>query len=323
MPSPSKSLATLRPDIAGSFMEYELAADQQGFIAHRVLPVFEVAKKSGTFGRIPIEQLLQKRETLRGPGGAYNRGAFTFEDESYGCQEHGLEEPVDDTEAEMYAEYFDAEETAGLRAFDAVLRSAEERASDTLFNATTFTPRTVTNEWDDFTNATPVDDVEAAVRDVWEASGLWPNGLILNRLVFRNLRFCEQIIEKIASSGAGQSVKPGKITVQQLAEVFDLDQIIVAGTPKNTADEGQSVSIAPIWSSEYAMVARIATRPRDIREPCLGRTFHWGEDGSQIGGTVESYRDEGIRSDVIRVRHDVHEKILYVAAAKLLDNITT
>mgnify|MGYP007073203575 FL=1 len=38
---------------------------------------------------------------------------------------------------------------------------------------------------------------------------------------------------------------------------------------------------------------------------------------------VESYRDESVRSDIIRSRHDVDEIVLYAEAADLMDNITT
>ena len=46
-------------------------------------------------------------------------------------------------------------------------------------------------------------------------------------------------------------------------------------------------------------------------------------DGSSIGGTVESYRDENVRANIIRVRHDVDELVLYPQAGHLLSNITT
>jgi hypothetical protein len=38
---------------------------------------------------------------------------------------------------------------------------------------------------------------------------------------------------------------------------------------------------------------------------------------------VESYREEQTRSDIIRVRHDVDELVLYKDAGFLLGNITT
>ncbi len=69
------------------------------------------------------------------------------------------------------------------------------------------------------------------------------------------------------------------------------EHIIVAGTSKNAAKEGQAATPAQIWSGEYAMVCKIATSV-DMREPCIGRCFHWSADGSSIGGTVETYRDE-------------------------------
>lgn len=326
MPSPSSSLATLRPDIAGSFMEFDLAMDRAGFVWNRVLPVIDVNKASGVFGKIPIEQLLQSRNTNRAPGAGYSRGNFTFTDVSFATTEHGAEEPVDDRESTLYNNYFDAEAIAGQRAMDAVLRNAEKRVSDLIFNSTTWAGAAlttgVTNEWDDAASATPIADVNAAVKRVWDGSGIWANALIINRRVFRNLRNCDDIKEAIQSAGAGSATKQSDITAAMLAQVFDLDFVIVAGSAKNTANEGQSASISPIWSDEYAMVCRIATS-NDIKEPCIGRVFHWGEDGSSVLGTVESYREESIRGNVIRVRHDVCEKVLYPEVGHLLSNITT
>lgn len=329
MPAPSSSLATLRPDIAESFVEFDLVANMGGFIGTEVFKTVEgLASQAGTFGKIPLEQLLQKRDTRRAPGSGYSRGNFRFETATYACEEHGAEEPVDDRLRQMYLEYFDAEVIAGLRARSAVMVNAEQRIADAVFNTTTWTgsglTTAITNEWDSnhTTNAVPINDVEAAVNKVYDASGLWPNALVINRRVFRNLRNLDQIIDRIESSGAGSPSKPSDITVQMLAQVFDLDYVLVAGGTTNTANEGQAATPGQIWSSEYAMVCRIATT-NDFAEPCIGRTFHWSADGSSIGGTVESYRDEPVRADIIRVRHDVDELVLYAQAGHLLSNVTT
>lgn len=324
MPTPTQQVATLRPDLA-SFEEFDLEMDRRGFIAQQVAPVIEVGLQSSSFGKIPLEELLANRETKRKPGAGYARGNWQFETTSYATEEHGAEEPVDQREAKIYANYFDAELVAAQRAYDAVLRNAERRMADMIFNATTWTGADlttgVTNEWDDYDNATPDADIEAAVQAVWANSGVWPNALVINRKVFRNLRMCKKLWDRFKSQGF-IDVRPGNITAQQLAAVFDLDFVIVAGSAKNTAAEGQSASIASIWSDEYAMVCKVATS-RDVREPCIARTFHWGEDGSQIGGTVETYYEEQIRSDVVRVRHDVDELVMYPEMGHLLSNITT
>ena len=324
MPSPSSSLATLRPDLAGSLMEFDLEMNLNGFVGSSVLPVTNVDRESGKFGKISLESLLQNSNTKRAAGAGYSRGNWTFTDDSFACEEYGQEEPVDDREAAIYADYFDAEQVSTLRARSTILIEAEKRIAGLVFNETTFTGQitTVSNEWDDAANYTPIVDVNTAINAVYDRTGMWPDSLVINKKVFRNLRASDKIKDAIAASGAGDPTKQSDITVQMLAQVFDLKNIFVAGGSKNSANEGQAASPAQIWSGEYAMVFKAASSP-DIREACLGRTFHYGGDGSQLAGAVESYRDETVRADTIRVRHDVDEKILYPEVGQLLKNITT
>lgn len=323
MPHPTTSLSTLRPDLASSIEAFDLVANQREFIGQRVLRPIDVAKPNGSFGKIPIEQLLQNRETKRAPGAGYARGDWKFTPDTFACEEHGAEEPVDDREADMYAEYFDAEVMAAKRARDIVLRNREREIAAAVFNPTTFASYTgaVTVEWSTAASATPIANVKTAKEAVWSQCGMWPNALVMNRIVFNNLRECAQILDRIASDGAGFPTRATDVTAAQLAAVFDLPYIIVAGGTKNTANEGQSVSLDWVWDDEYAMVARIAETD-DPREPCLGRIFHYTGDGSEMEGTVESYRDEPVRSTIIRVRNDMDVKLIHAQCGYLLSNIT-
>lgn len=325
MASPTTAITTLRPDLA-SFLEYDLESDKLGYVASQVFPVVEVASQAGQFGIIPVEELLEQRNTKRAPGAGYARGNFNFTTSTYACEEHGAEEPVDDRQAKMYREYFDYELVATKRAFSSILRNAEQRVADAVFNTTTWTgaslTTSITDEWDDIANAIPITNVDAAVKKVYDNSGLWANALIVNQKVFRNLRRCNQVIDAIESNGAGDPSKQSDITANMLAQVFGLDFVIVAGASRNSAKEGQNATPAQIWSDEYAMVCRVATSA-DMAEPCIGRMFHWSADGSSIGGTVETYRDEIVRANIVRVRHDVDELVLYAQAGHLLSNITT
>ena len=325
MPAPTSALTVQRSDLAAAFQEFDVMANAMGFIGPQVLRPVNVARQSGQFAKIPIEQLLQQRDTERAPGSGYARGDFQFETATYATREHGAEEPLDDREREMYADMMDAELLASQRAMSAVLVNAERRCANLLFNTTTWTGASlttgVTNEWDNAANATPIANVEAAVQKVYEGSGLWPNALIINRKVFRNLRICDEI-QALVDSQNYMDVRAGNITAPDLAAVFGLDFVIVAGGSYNAAKEGQAADPTQIWSDEYAMVAKIATSD-DFREPCVGRIFHWTGDGSAMDGRVEQYRDEAVRSDIFRVRHDVDEIVLYPQAAHLLSNITT
>jgi len=324
MPSPTTALTTLRPDLA-SFLEFDLESDRNGYVAQKVFPVIDVASQAGVYGVIPVEQLLQQRVTRRAPGSGYSRGSFTFTTATYACEEHGAEEPVDDRQAKMYREYFDAEQVATMRAFSSILRNAEQRVCDTVFNTTTYTGAALTTsistKWNSYSNAVPLDNVVAARNKVYDNSGIWANALIVNQKVFYHLRRCEQVIDAIESNGAGQAAKQSDITADLVAQALGLDMVIVAGASRNSATEGATATPAQIWGDTLAMVCRVATT-NDMQEPCIGRTFHWSEDGSSIGGTVESYRDEVVRSNIIRVRHDVDEVLLYTELGHLLSNIT-
>ena len=93
MPTPDTSLSVVRPDLRDSMEEFDLQADREGYIGHRVLPVVEVDQATGQFGIIPIEQLLQERDTARSARSGYARGDWTFTKSSYATEEQGAEEP--------------------------------------------------------------------------------------------------------------------------------------------------------------------------------------------------------------------------------------
>lgn len=320
MGSPSASLATLRPDLGGSFEEFNLAMDRSGFIGQQVMPVLEVGAQAATFGKITIESLLRSLPTERAPGSGYNRDAWEFTSDSYATLEHGFEGVVDDREAKMYRDYFDAEMVTAERTRDVVLRNQEIRVAALCQNSSTHTPTNVSVEWSTIATATPVTDVEGRVQALWD-KGIIANAMVISWKVFRNLRRCEQVIDLLKSDGAGQSVEPNKIGLEQLRQVFALPYIFVGGGHKNTAKAGQSATISGVWSNEYCSILRVP-ESNDIKEPCFGRILHWGEDGSEVGSAFDSYRDESRRGLVVRNRMDSVEKVLYTEALELLANIT-
>lgn len=321
MPQPTTSIATQRPDIAESLMEFDPSMDEAGYVANQVLPSFPVGVQAGTFGRIPLAQLLNNADTKRSPGSGYARGEFTFETEAFSTKENGYEEPVDDREKEMFAEYFDAEVIAAIRASGVIGRNAEKRVVDLVTDTTKISATAGAKAWNSpAADAKVIEEIEAAVIAVYDRTGLWPNALTLSRKLFRALRQNIGIIDRITAVGAGSPAKATDVTTSMLSAVFDLDKIIVAGVSRNAAAEGQPVSVAQLWPDDTALVS-VCSDSNDFRRPCLGRTFHWTGDGSQIDGRVETYRDETVRADIVRVRHDTDEHLLYPEAAQLLTGL--
>lgn len=313
MASPTTATTTSLGDLAGSFMEFDLEARARGFIGLEVCPPIEVPSAGGTFPKIPIEQLLQNPDTKRGAGSGYNKREFTYGTDTFTTDEQGLEVEVDRRHAATLANAFEEQRVAASLAFDGILRGAEKRTAALIFNATTWTGSVlftdVSTEWSAI-GSTPRADVKAAMARVWANSGLVANALIINDQVFQGL------IDNTILVNADTPITP--VT---LAQFLGIERVLIAPAVKASNIEGQSIGISSIWSNEYAMVCRVATTP-NREEPCIGRTLHWDKDGGAIGGTIEVYRDEEKRADVVRVRHQVVEKVVLTEAGHLLGNIT-
>ena len=164
-------------------------------------------------------------------------------------------------------------------------------------------------------------DVENASVKVYENCGLWPNTVIISRKIFRAIRRNDDIIDRSKAQNF-QDVRAGLLNEQAMASIFDVDQVLVGNSTKNTANEGAAASLASIWPDNNVMVCVTATSD-DFKEPCIGRQFHWSADGSDRAGVVEQYRDEVVRSNIFRVRRDATEIVLYVEAGHLLINTDT
>lgn len=318
---PTSATTLQRPDLGAIAYEYMLSGSERGFIGLEILPIFEVEKQSADYPVIPIEALLKMPPSIRrSRRGNYQRGDFEFETGTYSCEEYGWEEPVDDTEAALYRRFFDAEEVATLRATDILLRYHEIRCAAALFNSSNFTVSNVSTEWSTGASATPYADVKAGKQAMRAASGLMPNVMAMSLKVFENCVATTEIKDVLKYTNPIE-ILGSEAKRRLLAQYFEVDRILVGNAVKDTAKKKKAFSLADVWDDEYVGLYRVATNSRDLREPCVGRTFLWTADSPDML-TTEQYREEKIRSDVYRVRHNVDEAFVFQGAGYLLGNIT-
>jgi len=327
------STAITRYELSLPFTEFDLLANQKGYVGPTVLRRRAVALQSADVGKLKIEDLLQLKNTKRAASAGYKRGDFEFTKFSYSTEEFGWEEAMDDRTLAMFADMIDAEMVHAQRAADFVLQQFERDVVTALYDTAVWTgaalTTSITNEWDDHTLAVPITDIIAAREKIVAGCGMEPNALIMNAYQFRHACNCDQIVERVKYTQRGDQE-----TMQNaLADVLGLDRIIVAGLKgggiKNTAVNPTAASTSRIWDSEYMMLAKIAETD-DPQEPCVGRTFMWNGDGNPTGGgdetlalILEEYREEGVRGSVLRARNDRAIVIMYPEAAHLLSNAIT
>ena len=320
MPRPTSSTTIQRPDLGVIAYEYMADASQNGFIGLDVMPLFDVEDQSADYPIIPLESLINVPDTKRAARGNYNRSDYNFEMGTYSCDEYGWEEVVDDKESNLYGRFFDAEEVAVIRATDVLLRGLEKRIATAVFNTGNLTnTAAVTTEWSTITS-TPRADVSAAKTAMRAASGLMPNSMVISLKVLENLLLVTEIKDALKYTNP---IEIGGLDAQKrlLAQYFGVDRLLVGGALENSAKKGKSYSLADLWDDEYCGLLKVASG-KDLKDPALGRTFIWTGDSPNVV-TAEQYRQDEIRSDVYRVRHNVSdEAFIFTGAGYLLSNIT-
>lgn len=325
MASPSGTFQ--RPDLGMYFQALDLAAMRQGFVGLQIARPFPVALQSSNFSKIRARDLLQRRETLRAPGGGYARQEWQFVQDSYTSLEYGAEEVVDRRERAMYAYTGIMQDlVAAERARDVVLREQEIRLAALLYSTSetdsesaTQGTSAVTTPWSNKNSSTPIDDINTAINAFIDQSGLQPNTIVLNDVLLRYFKLSAGVTDILKFSGIDDPKNLGPATLVDYFKESGIRQVLVPSARYNSAKQGQAVTFSKVWSTDKVGLFRVP-ETMDLREPCVARTFMWTADGAGEGGTIEQYPWEPNRSDVIRCRIDCDEKLIYAPLGYILTN---
>jgi hypothetical protein len=313
-----------RADLGAPLMEFRWDHPAPEFIGGEILTDMPVKKKSATFPRLRVETLIDNPDTVRAKGGAYNRGNFELEDDTYLCKNYGFEQVLDDEDRENYASDFDAEMAAVMIGEHRVALARERRIAAAVFNTTTWTGSSLYTDKSGTPWSTASTDwiahVQDAVQAVIAGSGMLPDTLIISQGTWT----------KLMTNDKTRAQFPGapKITIAMIQEVLaslcGLERILVGRAVYNTKPQGSTAAVpAFVWgngaagTANYAMVAKLAKKGADPSTPCIGRSPRW-EPLSASEFVVQQYREEQTESDVFRVKNFLTEKILIPGCGHLL-----
>ena len=164
-------------------------------------------------------------------------------------------------------------------------------------------------QWDDYTNSDPLNDVANAKEAILESTGYEPNKLVMGYAVWTALKNHPDIIDRIKyGQTAGEG--PARVTLEALAALFELDQILVSKAIENTAKEGQTASHSFIAGKKALLC--YATPTPTLEEPTAGYTFSWtGYMGAaENGSRIKKYRIEKNASDRIEIEAAFDHKLV-------------
>jgi hypothetical protein len=105
-------------------------------------------------------------------------------------------------------------------------------------------------------------------------------------------------------------------STQAAAEVFGVSEVLIGRTSYDSAPEGVAFAAAQAWVNTYIWVGNVTEASAGYFGGGAGFTLNWSEYGPVIG--VSSYRDEAIKSNIVRASHYTAEKVVNANAGQLI-----
>lgn len=308
--------ATPRADI-NAFVEEAMAADGL-FIADKIFPVVFEPTRTGIYmrARKQLAELLNSDGHVRTPGSAYPRVNPAYETDTYDTAEYGLETVIDDSYSTDVGRFFSLEQTEAKIRARSLWIGYETRVAAAAQSTTNFTQTSALVAYTEANLATinlPGD--VAATKNKLYLRGEIPNTIVMSSNVYERIRrstLLQNQVFGVVPKTAGQVTLPGEADV---ANALGVQNLYVGRAPYNIAKKGLAYNGGFIWSDSYILVCNVQSGIYNAGG--VGRTIVWQADSPGLI-VSESYRDDIRRSNILRVRQSVAEKVINAAAGELI-----
>lgn len=290
-------------------------ATAKGFVADKVFPVVPVEVQTGLYYKLKDDDLNRDTAQRRADAAESAGDSFELANDNYRCEVFALHRDVGD---QLQANYRDVPGTPFNSAAKFIvnkMRLREELAfADAYLKAGVWgtdltgiasgTPGA--GEFIQFDNdaVNPVETVEAWKDVIYDATGIEPNTLTLGKRAYSVLRMHPDIREQFKYTTAEN------ITLEMLANVLEVERLLVSRGMHNTAKKGKGVSNTRIFD-KGALLTYAPDAP-GIEVPSAGYTFHWTGVSEGLGETIgtKQYRLEHLGADRVESQIAFDHKVV-------------
>ncbi len=270
-------------------------------IADAVLPRVTVNKKEFGYFEYPTAELYTVPDTRVGERSRVNQVEITGTRKTDQCEDYGIDIPLTADDIREAAPGTNPRDKATERATNIVLLDREKRVADLLFNAGSYPDAVKTslsgaNQWS-HADSNPISAILAGL----DAAYIRPNVLVLGQEVWRKL----STHTKVVQACLGTSATYGVATRERLAEILEVQEILVGPARVNSVKPGKTPVLLRVWGKH----ALALYRDRTV-DTSGGITFGvTAQRGTRFAGSKQV--DMGIHGgELVRCAETVKEKIL-------------
>lgn len=305
--NPIEELRTIDPVLTTLAQGYS----NESFIAQKLFPLLNVAKKRGKF---PLfgKSAFSARETDRAPRALSNRiPPSDFSLENYELIEKDIETAIDYLEEEDENAFFGYERRAAKELTDILLLGTEYESARIANDAQSYNSEHVETLTSGNSLFNPEFELPDLIKDsmnmVRNKIGKFPNTLMMGQNTYDAILKNQIIAGKIYYSGLA------KITMSQLKEIFEIENIYIGKAV--ISDDGET--LRDIWGNMMvlAYVGNSSKSTNGEAEPGFGYTFR--KKGMP---ELDTYYENGGKVKVIRATDSYSVKITCPDAGFLINN---
>ena len=249
------------------------AQETNTFIADRVFNKVSVDKLSNKYHVFTKSDYLRGVAEMRAPGSPTAGANFTLSQDTYSCDQFGVHMDVDDLVARNSDEGVNILTSAAQYVTEKLLQKRDQEFAAAAF---TTSPWTGSSTGGDITpgtlwsasGGTPIKDIQTQQDAVYSKTGRKPNVLVLGRDVYTALRDSEDVLDRVKFS------ERGIVTTDLLASLFDVDEVMIASSIVNSANEGATESFSYIFDPDDALLVYRPQNP-GLMTPAGGYMFEF------------------------------------------------
>ena len=300
-----------------------LAYQNRRLIADEVLPRTPVPSREFKWLQMGRDQMFTVPETLVGRKGQPNEVEFGGTETAGFVRDFGLDDVVPNEDLESAPAGFDPLGTAVTGISELVALDREKRVADLIFNQNTYPAAnratlSGTSQWSDYTNSDPYTAIQTAL----DGMLMRPNRAIIGRLAWSRLRVHPKITAALAPSATGNTSTSNAggqpATLQAVADLLELDEILVGEAFINTAKPGQTASLSRCWGKHMAFLHQNPVATIRGNAVTFGFTAEWG---NRVAGSMPEPK-VGLRgAQRVRVGESVNELIVASDVGYYFQNI--
>jgi hypothetical protein len=290
-----------------------IACKNPAYIAEFASPIVKVGKREFKWLEYPLAEGFTLPNTAYPKKGQPNEVDFSAIERTDKVEDYGLQDTISNDDIDNAPEKSNPLAFAVQSLTDLVMLDRENRTAKLYFSASSYASDKVqilsgTSKFSDLTNSQPIGVIE----DALETPIIRPNTLIIGAAVWSVLKRHPKIIKSI-NKNLGDS---GIATKEAVAELFELDRVLVGASYINSANKGQNISLSRIWGNSIALVYLnpLATTQGGVT---FGYTAQYGTKKSGIKDV-----DAGINgSKLARVAESVKELIVAKDVGFLIQSV--